>query len=350
MRTETWQDAKLARANVVLIPKCDDPKLVTDFRPISVCNLIYKVISKLLTTRLRTVIDRLVGTNQSAFVPGRLISDNVMLLREIMHSFVSNSFRKQAFAFKCDLSKAFDRMEWHFVIRVLQLYGFPPIFIAWIKGCITSASFAILINGAADGFITPSRGLRQGCALSPYLFILCMDVLNRMLQFKQQNGLISGLSIARGAPPISSLMYADDLIICGIATPQEVSQLRTTLSDFCTMSGQLIGIDKSRIWFSKRTSSDLRNYCMNSFQAVQGGNNQVYLGVPILTSSCSHYNYLLDKIDAKLSNWKARMLSQAAKLVLLKTVIEPMLLYSMGAGYIPDSILQKINLKMRAFF
>ncbi|KAJ4800370.1 RNA-directed DNA polymerase (reverse transcriptase)-related family protein [Rhynchospora pubera] len=343
-------EGTLGRANVVLIPKCDDPKIVGDYRPISVCNLIYKIISKLLTTRLRRVITKLVGNNQSAFVPGRVISDNILLLREIMHSFATSSFPKAAFAFKCDLSKAFDRMEWHFVVRVLQIYGFPPTFVSWIKGCIASASFALLINGSADGFITPTRGLRQGCALSPYLFILCMDLLNRMLLFKQSRGQIAGLSISRGAPPISSLMYADDLLICGMAEVQEVKQLKETLDEFCSMSGQLIGADKSSIWFSKRTSPQMKAFCASYLQAYPGECNQIYLGVPIYPTKSCHYNYLVDKVDAKLSVWKARMLSSAAKVVLLKAVIQPMLLYSLGAGSIPDAVLQRINLKMRAFF
>ncbi|KAJ3685147.1 hypothetical protein LUZ61_014311 [Rhynchospora tenuis] len=348
---ETGQlDPALARSNVVLIPKIDDPKEVTDYRPVSVCNFIYKVISKLLSARMRVIMSKLVGSNQCAFVPGRIISDNILLLREIMHSFASSAFPKQAFCFKCDLSKAFDRMEWHFVVRVLQLYGFPPAFISWVMGCVTSASFAILFNGSTDGFITPTRGLRQGCALSPYLFILCMDILNRMFEFKMSKGLLSGLSISRGAPAISSILYADDLLICGMANTREVQEVKNILQVFCELSGQSIGVDKSRIWFSKRTGPDIRAYCMNIFQACEGENSHTYLGVPILATQAKHFDYLVDKVMAKLHPWKARMLSQAAKVVLIKSVIEPLLLYSMGAGWIPQSILQKINAKIRAFF
>ncbi|KAJ4802650.1 RNA-directed DNA polymerase (reverse transcriptase)-related family protein [Rhynchospora pubera] len=340
----------LARSNVVLIPKKEDPKEVTDYRPISVCNLVYKVISKLLSARMRCLMSRLVGCNQCAFVPGRVISDNILLLREIMHSFAKSTFREQAFCFKCDLSKAFDRMEWHFVVRVLQLYGFPPIFVSWIMSCVTSASFALVINGAADGFITPARGLRQGCALSPYLFILCMDILNRMFEFKIRRGLIKGVTVARGAPAISSILYADDLLICGIADLREVQEIKSTLDEFCTMSGQCIGADKSRIWFSKHTSNDIHAYCMDHFQAGQGERNHNYLGVPILATRMQDFDYLIDKVAAKLNPWKARLLSPAAKTVLIKSIIEPLVMYSMGAGSIPDSVLQKINAKLRAFF
>ncbi|KAJ1703769.1 hypothetical protein LUZ63_003548 [Rhynchospora breviuscula] len=171
-----------------------------------------------------------------------------------------------------------------------------------------------------------------------------------MLHFKQAGRQITGLSIARGAPPITSLLYADDLLICGMAAQQEVHEIKATLSDFCTMSGQLIGANKSRIWFSRRTTSALKSFCMNSLQAIQGDDNHIYLGVPIQASKCCHFDYMLEKIDSKLSVWKAKLLSPAAKVVLIKTVVEPMSLYSMGAGFIPESILQRINTKIRAFF
>ncbi|KAJ4756488.1 RNA-directed DNA polymerase (reverse transcriptase)-related family protein [Rhynchospora pubera] len=158
-----------------------------------------------------------------------------------------------------------------------------------------------------------------------------------MLQNKQSVGKISGLSIARGAPPISSLMYADDLLICGLAEGSEVQQIKQILDKFCAMSGQLIGAEKSRIWFSKRTSPQQRTLCTTYLQEVPGECNQIYLGVPIQPSKRCHYNYLVEKVDAKLNVWKAKMLSPAAKVVLLKAVIEPLLLYSMGAGSIPDS-------------
>ncbi|KAJ4797273.1 RNA-directed DNA polymerase (reverse transcriptase)-related family protein [Rhynchospora pubera] len=145
-------------------------------------------------------------------------------------------------------------------------------------------------------------------------------------------------------------MYADDLLICGMAEVQEVKQLKETLDEFCSMSGQLIGADKSSIWFSKRTSPQMKAFCASYLQAYPGECNQIYLGVPIYPTKSCHYNYLVDKVDAKLSVWKARMLSSAAKVVLLKAVIQPMLLYSLGAGSIPDAVLQRINLKMRAFF
>ncbi|KAJ4764262.1 RNA-directed DNA polymerase (reverse transcriptase)-related family protein [Rhynchospora pubera] len=171
-----------------------------------------------------------------------------------------------------------------------------------------------------------------------------------MLDYKVALGMIQGLSIARNAPVITSVLYADDLLVCGQAEDQEVQQIKNTIDEFCAMSGQTIGIDKSRIWFSKRTSADARRFCMAAFQAAVGEKDHMYLGVPIMATRRQHYDYLIDKVVAKLHNWKAKLLSPAAKVVLVKSVVEPMVLYSMGAGPIPESVLQRINLKIRAFF
>jgi Reverse transcriptase (RNA-dependent DNA polymerase) len=204
--------AMIARSNMVLVPKISEPKKVTYFRPISVCNVLYKVISKILCNRLKPYISQLVGNNQNAFIPGRDIADNVILMREVVHFLRSSRFKHNIFCLKCDLSKAFDRIRWDFIISVLRCYGFPAVYIHWISFCLSSASFTILFNGRGDGFIKPSRGLRQGCAMSPYLFVLVMDVLFKLLNFQVHNGAIKRLRLARKTSILTNIMFADDLI------------------------------------------------------------------------------------------------------------------------------------------
>jgi Reverse transcriptase (RNA-dependent DNA polymerase) len=106
-----------------------------------------------------------------------------------VHSLRSSRFKQNVICLKCDLSKAFDRMRWDFIIFVLRSYGFPVAYFHWISSCLSSASFTILFNGSENGFIKPCRGLIQGCAMSPYLFVLGMDVLSRFLNF-QVTGLL----------------------------------------------------------------------------------------------------------------------------------------------------------------
>ncbi|KAJ4758242.1 RNA-directed DNA polymerase (reverse transcriptase)-related family protein [Rhynchospora pubera] len=343
-------DPNVAVSNTVLIPKVDHPATVSDYRPISVCNFLYKVISKLLANRMKSVIGKLILPNQTAFTPGRDKSENIIMLREVMHSFRKRSFNQHAFAFKCDLSKAFDRMEWNFVESVLVSYGFLGDYIQWISSCITSAQFRILFSGRADGFIKPTRGLRQGCTMSPYLFILAMDVLWRMLELDEANGGFQGVKLAANAPSLTSLMFADDLIIFGHAFIQQVMRLQQILRVFCDMSGQRIGHEKSRIWFSSSTPLDVRRCIMEMLNATAGDDEHIYLGVPVTATRSAHFKRLVDKVQAKLNSWSSKLLSQAGKIVLIKSVIEPMVLYGAAGGSLPETIVQKINQLVRNFF
>lgn len=202
---------------MILIPKKDNPTRVTDYRPISLCNVSYKIISKIIAARMKHVIQSLIHHNQAAFTPGQQISDHVILMREIIHTFSMPSFKKSVFCLKSDLSKAFDRMSWSFIEKTLVMYKFSPIVVTWIMACIRSAHFTILFGGSGSGFITPSKGIRQGCSLSPYIFILCMNVLTSLLHHDLHEGKLQGLRLTRHAPPLSNLMYVDDLLIMGSA-------------------------------------------------------------------------------------------------------------------------------------
>ncbi|KAJ4781259.1 RNA-directed DNA polymerase (reverse transcriptase)-related family protein [Rhynchospora pubera] len=340
----------MGKSNIVLVPKKEVPILITDFRPISVCNVIYKTISKLLSKRLQPYIPSMVSPTQTAFTPGRQIGDNVIILREVLHSFSLKSYTSHSFCLKVDLSKAFDRMYWPYVFDVLKLYGLPLNYVSWVKACVTSASFSININGSSDGFIRPTNGLRQGCALSPYLFILAIDVLSRLLQFLVAAGQLKGVKLSRACPVLTSLMYADDLLIFGEASYGEMTKLKEILDLFCEVSGQKIGQDKSVIWFSKNTPDFLRGFAVHLFSANPANGAEVYLGSPITANHKSDFTPLVNKIDKKLQKWKGSLLSQAGKLTLIKAVIEPTMLYALQTSVLPKTVLLNIQSKVRNFF
>lgn len=342
--------SSVARSNLVLIPKKDKPERVTDYRPISVCNVVYKVISKILASRLKGFIPTLVGPTQSAFTTGREISDNVILLREILHSFKQPSFRDQAFCLKSDLAKAFDKMKWDFIQGLLPQYGLPPLFCGWIMSCICSAEFTILFDGAGDGFFKPERGLRQGCALSPYIFILCMNLLSLMMEKEVRCGQIQGVRLARSAPVLTNIMYADDLLILGQATPQEVERIKGTLYDFCEMSGQRVAPAMSKLWFSRATPSEVVEGVCEAFQAGCVPPNETYLGCPIDAANPCHFSAIIEKIESRLNMWKARILSQAGKVILIRSVIESTLLYYMTSVPFPKTVISQILSAIKRFF
>ncbi|KAJ4800807.1 RNA-directed DNA polymerase (reverse transcriptase)-related family protein [Rhynchospora pubera] len=216
--------------------------------------------------------------------------------------------------------------------------------------CVTSAKYSILFDGNPDGFIQPTCGLRQGCALSPYLFILCMDVLTRRLMHETQEGRLKGIQLSTNGPILNTLLYADDLLIFVEASVGEVQRLITILDQFCEFSGQQIGHSKSKIRFSKSTPQSMRISVMATLNATVASSNEVYLGSSVIASKPCHFQPLVNKIENKLQGWKATFLSQAGKVTLIKSVIEPMLLHAMATSSVPKATLDIIQSKVISFF
>ena len=123
--------------------------------------------------------------------------------------------KKGSLALKLDISKAYDRVEWHFLQSTMETTSFPVTWIERVMSCVTTPSFSILVNGKAYGIIHPSRGIRQGDPLSPCLFLLCAEGFTALLDQAELEGRIKGVSICRGAPKVTNLMFADDsLLFC----------------------------------------------------------------------------------------------------------------------------------------
>lgn len=179
------------RTHVRLIPKIKEAKKVEDYRPIALCNIFYKIISKLLSLCLKTVLGGIISENQSAFVPGRAIDDNVLITHEVLHFLKTSKAEKNCtMAVKTDMSKAYDRIEWDFASQVFQRLGFHATWISWIMQCITTVSYSYLVNDAVYGEVKPYRGIRQGDPLSPYVFILCSEVLSGLCKSAERKGLL----------------------------------------------------------------------------------------------------------------------------------------------------------------
>jgi hypothetical protein len=179
------------------------PSTVHHFQPISLCNIIYKIISKILANRLKALLYHFISPYQSAFVHFRTIQDNSIMAHELLHTLKSKRGRGGLMAVKIDMEKAFDRMEWDFLLTIMLKLGFHPTWVNWIRICVSTPSFSILINGSPFGKFTPSRGLRQGDPLSHFLFILGTEVLSRLFHQQESLGLLNGIRIAKSCPSVN---------------------------------------------------------------------------------------------------------------------------------------------------
>ena len=166
---------------ITLIPKRQGACNFNHFRHISLCNFYYKIISKITVNRIRPLPSKIIDPSQAAFVPNCWIAENVFLAQEIVHSFKKSKRKKGSIGFKLDFHKAYDCLEWDFIIKVLGALGFNQNVSNLIFQCISPVRFTLLLNGSKSISFSPSRGIRQGDSLSPYLFILCSEVLARLI-------------------------------------------------------------------------------------------------------------------------------------------------------------------------
>lgn len=210
---------------ISLIPKTLNPTTATEFRPIALSNTSYKVISKLMANRMKGLLHKMISPFQSAFIPGRQISDNITIAHEIIHKMRKTRSKKGLMGIKIDMSKAFDRVEWDFLMEIMRKLGFSDKWCQLVYQCISSTSFSVLLNGSPTEFYKPTRGLRQGDPLSPYLFLICIESLSRTILKAESMGQIKGIKISRHAPPVSHLLFADDCIIFGKANAQTCHNL-----------------------------------------------------------------------------------------------------------------------------
>nr|XP_043629971.1 uncharacterized protein LOC122601271 [Erigeron canadensis] len=227
------------------------PSSITDYRPISCCNVLYKCISKILADRIKDGLKTVVSINQSAFVSDRRISDNILLTQEILHSI--NQSGPPRCAFKVDIQKAYDTVDWEFLPLTLKGFGFHPI-----MTCVSSMSFSISINGQVHGYFKGKRGLRQGDPISPYLFTLVMEVLTLILQHATQLEPSFRFHNRCEKQKLINLCFADDLFLFSRGDVKSASLIMRSLDSFKRMFGLVPSVQKSTAFFYHVPQSDCK--------------------------------------------------------------------------------------------
>ena len=329
---------------IALIPKKIDASNVRDFRPISLVGSVYKILAKVLANRLRVVLDQLISENQNSFVGGRQILDSVLIANECVDS--RRKSRVPRVICKLDMEKAYDHVNWEALLYLLDRMGFGVKWCKWIRNCISTIQFSVLINRSPADFFGSSRGLRQGDPLSPLLFLIMMEVFSRMLRRVEGAGLIRGFNLEGrrdGGEHVSHILFADDTILFCYADVEQILHIRLLLLSFQAVTGLKVNVHKSEMVLigevvDVHALAEILGYRVGTLPML-------YLGMPLGAShnSPSIWNSILEKIERKLAGWKRLYLSKGGRLMLLKNMLSSLLTYFLSLFTIPTRVANKIE-------
>ncbi|XP_020114730.1 uncharacterized protein LOC109728671 [Ananas comosus] len=267
------------KTSIVLIPKKDHPEHITDFRPISLCNVTYKCLAKILVNRLKAILPDLIAPEQSAFV-------------------------------------------------------------------------LVLVNGEDSNWFKPTRGLWQGCPLSPYLFILAINALSAMFKAATVENSLEGIRLGTGGPILTHVLYADDLFVFSKATNNDIRALKMLLLTFCELPGDEINYSKSAIIFNRRMSEVQRDAIRLELNINDAPLQGKYLGNPLFLerSLTNTFEFVINRLQKRLTGWKAKSLSHAGRLTLIQSVLLAIPRFYLSFIILPAKFIHKIERVIRDFW
>jgi hypothetical protein len=334
---------------IALLPKIPDAHSIDQYRPIAMANFKFKIISKIIADRLASIMPSLVSEEQKGFIHERNIKDCLCTASEAINLLQNKSFGGNL-ALKIDITKAFDTLDWSFLIKVLTAFGFNEKFCHWIKVILHSAFLSISINGRSHGYFTCSRGVRQGDPLSPLLFCLAEDVLSRGISKLVSQGRLNQIKGTRNFMIPSHSFYADDLLVFCKGNLAGLRALKDLFDQYALESGQIINTSKSTIFSGSITPGRL-SLIVQLLNFKIGSIPFNYLGVPIFRGKPKtiHLQPIADRIKLKLSAWKASLLSIAGRVQLVRSDIQSMLVYSISLYSWPAALLKDIEKCIRNF-
>ncbi|KAJ9693798.1 hypothetical protein PVL29_009659 [Vitis rotundifolia] len=335
---------------LVLIPKKSGAEDLGDFRPISLLGGLYKLLAKVLANRLKKVIGKVVSGAQNAFVMGRQILDASLIANEVIDSWQKR--KEKGIICKLDIEKAYDSINWKFLMKVLQKMGFGTKWVGWMWNCVSSAKFSILVNGVPAGFFPSTRGLRQGDPLSPYLFVMGMEILDVLIRRAVEGGYLTGCNIRggrRSSLNISHLFFADDTIVFCEASKEQVSHLSWLLFWFEAASGLRINLAKSEIIPVGEVEEILE--LAAELGCRVGSLPSHYLGLPLgaPNRASSIWDGVEERVRRRLALWKRQYISKGGRITLIKSTLASMPIYQMSIFRMPKAVAKRVEKTQRDF-
>lgn len=245
---------------LVLVLKIDNPTNFKMFHPISLCTMAYKTVTKIIANRLQMLLSQLIGPHQTSFVLGRHIVENIVTAQEVIHYMRRKTGKRGFMAIKINLEKVYDQLSWNFIYETLKETGILLDLIHLVMGCITSARMNILWNEEVTEEFLPSRKIRQGDPISPYIFVLCIERLSHGICRAVHSGEWRLIKMSRNGTPLTHLFFADDLLLLIEAVPDQARVINEVLESFCNSFEAFVNRTKTKvIFFSKNISERKRS-------------------------------------------------------------------------------------------
>jgi len=288
---------------IVLVPKRDISSNLGDYRPISLVGYVYKILAKILANRIKEVLHNVTDKNQSTFLRGRGLLDNVLTANETV-DFLRKEKSKGVIV-KVDFEKAYDSVEWDFLEYMMGRLCFNYMWIYWIKMYLSSATVSVLINGSPTKEFKPRRGLRQGDPLAPFLFLIVVEGLAGLVREATRVGLLDGIGVGSKAFDVKLLQFADDTLFFCQPKYQCILTIKVILRSFEVVSGLKVNFHKSQVGAIGVDDVDL-NIFSNCLNCGRMEFPFKYLGITIRGNPRKEefWRPIIHKIRSKLFTWK----------------------------------------------
>ncbi|GKV43294.1 hypothetical protein SLEP1_g50605 [Rubroshorea leprosula] len=302
--------------------------------PISLIGVMYNILAKLLTNRLRKVIHKVIGEQQMAFIRGRQLAEGVVIANEVIDEAKRN--KKKSFLFKVDFEKVYDKVCWGFINYMMLRMGFCETWRSWIQECLRSSSVSVIVNGSPTRQFMVTKGIRQGDPLSPFLFLIVAERLNGMVTAAVEKKLYKGVMVGSGEVMVSHLQFVDDTIFFREATEENIWAIKCIVRSFELVSGlkinyaksQLMGVNLEEGWKEKMSC---RLYCKGEDLPFK------YLGIPIGGNhrKIAMWQPLIEFVKRKLASWKGWHLSFGGHITLINSVLSSLPMFLMSVYLLP---------------